>query len=615
MEFILGSNYWASNAGAEMWRDYDIDAIKEDVKQMAYYCMKHIRVFPNWRDFQPVMPLLAGGGEFYKYCLEGQRESTNEYYLDEVMLSRFAEFLDVCKEYNIKVIVGLITGWMSGRMFIPPALYGKNVITDTEAIYLELLFIKGFVSHFKDREEIHSWDLGNECNCMGKVANRLEAATWTAMISNAIRAEDPSRMVVSGMHGLYMDKKWTIQDQGMFTDMLTTHPYPFCGEFTRIDEILSYRTSMYPTCQTKYYSEIGKVPCMAEEIGTFSPIMCSDENAAAFLRLNLLSLWANGACGLMWWCANDQDKLTTFPYSIEMLERELGMFKSDRKTKPVLDEMKRFSEFLDGLSFRLPPAQTDAVCLLSRDQAHWGVAYMTYILARRSGLNIRFAYADEEIPKANLYLLPSVNGINILNKDRYNELLEAVDNGADLYMSLDCGYLSGFESLTGLKPIDSYEYAEAGYTEFAGRRFEFARVRNLMTESAGAQVLAKDNKGYPAISVYNHGKGRVFYVNFPLESGLLDKHDAFNGTHYEDIYKTLFAEYAKAYPICVNDEDMVLTYHDGEDGKYAVILNHSHEKKALDISFAKGFSIDKVIYGNAKSVGAWDGVILKLKTE
>ena len=32
MEFILGCNYWASNAGADMWRDFDIECIDKDIR-------------------------------------------------------------------------------------------------------------------------------------------------------------------------------------------------------------------------------------------------------------------------------------------------------------------------------------------------------------------------------------------------------------------------------------------------------------------------------------------------------------------------------------------------------------------------------------------------------
>ena len=40
---------------------------------------------------------------------------TNENYLDETMLARFNEFCSIAEKYNIKLIVGLLTGWMSGR--------------------------------------------------------------------------------------------------------------------------------------------------------------------------------------------------------------------------------------------------------------------------------------------------------------------------------------------------------------------------------------------------------------------------------------------------------------------------------------------------------------------
>jgi len=93
-------------------------------------------------------------------------------------------------------------------------------------IQWELRFVREFVSTFKDHPAIIGWDLGNECNCMG-AATREQAYTWTATIANAIRAVDPTRPVVSGLHGLTPTGAWTMQDQGELTDLLTTHPYPF----------------------------------------------------------------------------------------------------------------------------------------------------------------------------------------------------------------------------------------------------------------------------------------------------------------------------------------------------------------------------------------------------
>ena len=77
MEFILGCNYWASNAGADMWRDFDIECIDKDIRILSEYGVKHMRVFPNWRDFQPVEPILGGSGVLLGYTVKEQPISSS----------------------------------------------------------------------------------------------------------------------------------------------------------------------------------------------------------------------------------------------------------------------------------------------------------------------------------------------------------------------------------------------------------------------------------------------------------------------------------------------------------------------------------------------------------
>ena len=136
MSFIIGCNYWASNAGTEMWKNWSEEAVREDFAILSAHGIGTMRVFPNWRDFQPIVPVLGGGASVREYRLEGDRFPKNPYWLDEVMLSRFSRFCDIAAEYDIKLIVGILTGWMSGRTFIPSALFGKNLFTDPVALLL-----------------------------------------------------------------------------------------------------------------------------------------------------------------------------------------------------------------------------------------------------------------------------------------------------------------------------------------------------------------------------------------------------------------------------------------------------------------------------------------------
>ena len=138
----------------------------------------------------------------------------------------------------------------------------------------QIKLVTGIVKRFKDKKAIYAWNLGNECNCMSPCESREEAFNWSSLIANTIRANDPSRMVISGMHGLVTEdtelNHWLISDQGEATDMLTTHPYAYFVPHCLMDPINSIRTLMHGATETRLYSDISKKPCLVEELGTLS---------------------------------------------------------------------------------------------------------------------------------------------------------------------------------------------------------------------------------------------------------------------------------------------------------------------------------------------------------
>ena len=65
---MLGCNYWDSEHGTDMWRYFDADVIEKDVKALSENGVKYMRVFPNWRDFQPIQKLYGYRGSSRGYC-------------------------------------------------------------------------------------------------------------------------------------------------------------------------------------------------------------------------------------------------------------------------------------------------------------------------------------------------------------------------------------------------------------------------------------------------------------------------------------------------------------------------------------------------------------------
>ena len=594
---FLGCNYWASASGIRMWRNWDGQNVEDDLRRLSAYGISTLRVFPTWDDFQPVEALYRYGGIFKEYRMRDGSLPQNEYYLDEEMLAHFAEFCKLCEAYNMKLIVGLLTGWMSGRLFVPAILQERNLYTDSRALLFEQRFIKGFVSRFKNEPVIYAWDLGNECNCLSLTENREDAASWTAIIANTIRAYDSTRPVVSGMHSLGCDNVWTIFDQAEHTDILTTHPYPYFVEHCSMEPFSSIRTLLHATCETRYYADLSGKPCLVEEIGNLGNMACDKEMAANFLRVNLFSNWAHGAPGVLWWCANEQTNLTYPPYSWMMCERELGLLDADRRPKPVLREYKQFADWQAGLGFELPPARVDGVCITSKWQDNWGISYMSYILAKQAGVNLRFAHYSQQLPDAKVYLLPSVTSHVVIELERYNELKERVKNGATLYISMDDGFMTEFEELTGLRIHDSADRTEPG----SMNGLEYTRKRMCWLEPVGAEVLQYDDQGNIAFSKHQYGKGTVHYLNFPVEKVLLTRNNGFAEPYYKIYNDILGSKYCKNVTVGI-------TIHEGDGKTYLVAVNYSGREQSLE---GLPFRAEKVHRGDVHTVGAYDCCVLE----
>ncbi len=578
MDFLLGCNYWASNAGTEMWNNWDEDAIRKDIKTLAEYGSKHLRVFPNWRDFQPATRFYGCQGQKRDICHIDGSLFKNENYLDELMMQRFGIFCDICEEYNVKLIVSLITGWMSGRLFVPPILEEKNLFTDPLAMRLELKFIKGFVSAFKDRKCIIAWGLGNECNCLSPADTDI-AAAWTGNIVNAIKAVDNKKPVISDMHGLSVAGEWQIKDQAEYCDILTTHPYPHFVNHCHKDGMLSFRTLMHLPCENKLYSDIGNKPCFPEEIGTLGPMTCDENTTVRFLKATAYHSLLGGHPGFMWWCANEQSHLNTPPYAWNMMERELGLLDLNGNPKATLFAIKEISEKINSFDFELTPPKDDIVCITSMTQDNWGISYMSYALAKSLNLQLKFAYSKDELPQSEVYMLPSISGDEVMPKENYFELKRRVYDGAVLYISCDNGYLTEFSELCGIKVKDTKIISEQCEVKIDDERFKLSRDCRREIYSVGAKVLGYDNSGLPALTVNSYGKGKVYYLNFPLEKSLLEKNDVFS-ENYNKIYGIIYKSIIDSKPLKTDNPNVKITFYEDR----AILFNYSDEVQSVKLT-------------------------------
>jgi len=189
-EFFVGCNYWAKNAGMYMWSQWRPDVVEEEVAALAKNGVTVMRVFPLWSDFQPLTGDCAAGGAYRSYRFRDNRNLPNAAGVDPEMMRRFRQFCDIAEKNGIRLIVGVVTGWMSGRQFVPEVFEEKCVLSDPAALMWQTRFVKHFVREMKDHPAIVAWDFGNECNSMSSSIGQAAFYNWMDHIALAIRSQD-----------------------------------------------------------------------------------------------------------------------------------------------------------------------------------------------------------------------------------------------------------------------------------------------------------------------------------------------------------------------------------------------------------------------------------------
>ncbi|MBE6365353.1 MAG: hypothetical protein E7053_06330 [Lentisphaerae bacterium] len=541
--FSVGVNYWASHAGIKMWREFSLEEIDRDFAALHAAGVNTVRLFPLWSDFQPVMWAAGSSNRPLELVFTDgtplPEKGIRRYGLDPVMMERFRQVADLALKYDFRLIVGLLTGWMSGGFFAPPIMANKNVGNDFTALRIEKMFIDGFVSAMKDHPAIAAWEPGNECNCMAPFTPE-ESWHWMAYITSAIRLADPPRPVYSGMHSgkNYTDKPFSLMVQGEFSDALTTHPYPVFTQHCGRSALNNTPAVYHATAETLMYRGIGKKPAFVEEIGSFGNGYISDERSEKYLYTVLYSALVHGFGSVLWWCGFSFGRCgSQYPYRWIAMERALGAWNSDRSIAGPGRAMKKFQDELHEMPFGvLPPREVDAVVAITSLKDMWKTAYGTFILSKEAGFEIEYCNMDtiDALPQSNFYIVPSVSGYEVMDLHKYQLLLQAAENGATVVVSADNGMLEPFEEFFGCTVEYSAELPEKLSFTIDGRNYTFNAGFTRRIKVSGADVVAVLDDGTPLITRKKYGKGQLIYVSAALENEALTP-----GNNFYHIYRKL----------------------------------------------------------------------------
>ena len=612
----VGVNYWASHAATRMWTDWNEKVVEDDIRSIAGLGCVYLRVFPLWSDFQPVMVLRTNcfkGGYKRGYAFVGERPlpdtDAGRAGVDETMMERFEILCDIAEKYGMKLIVPLINGHMTFRLYNPPAVDGLDHFRDPESLMWQGKFIHYFVRRMKHHPAICAWEIGNESNCMSVAEGRSTAWSWTAFVTDSIRAEDQSRPICSGMHSLLLNdsrsdiskSSWTFDDQTELCDILTSHPYPMWRSYINCDKPNTLRWALHASIENQLYADISGTGAFAEEVGTLRRTFSTFEALGCQLRNVLWMLWSNDSRALLWWCAFDQTGMEFPPYDWDEAGMEHGIMTADHKVNPTGNAIRDFTSFLRSCPIKvLPSPREKAVCIIGRDQKLYELAFSTGIIAKQAGLPIRFCSGASELPDSNVYLIPCAHTKGGLNRAAYRKLAEKVENGATVYMSFDYNIcVPQMEEFFGFE-IESRELnrspVEIRVSGIAPIKLTPKYIFRM--KSHGAHPLDPDG----IIWEFKRGKGRVIAAALPLELLMLECPGSYQKYPASELYRFIGAEITDRNLIRIDETEVVVTEHpESEHRVIAIVGNCSPEKKTFRPEIKSGWEI-KDIYSEIKTV-------------
>jgi endo-1,4-beta-mannosidase len=603
----LGANFWSRTGGPLMWRNYDPDTVRKELAVLREHGLGMTRSFFYWPDFMP----------------EPDR-------IDEAMADRFADFLERHAEADMSTVPTFIVGHMSGENWDPPWRDGRDLYTDVWMVARQAWFAGEMVRRFGAHPAVCGWLVSNEMPIYsGGSAPREVIAAWAQIIRDAVRAAGGQQPFSLG------DGAWGTQaggphagfslaDAARLCDFLGPHVYPV-GD----DEVRQHYTAAW---ECELAGTFGR-PVVLEEFGVSSDFV-SGANAARYYRQVLHNSLLAGATGWIGWCNSDYDDLADQdPYRHHAFELHFGLTDSRGHPKPQLTEMKAFAETLRAVDIgRCQRAAADTALVVSSylDTSYPftapsdpGYIYDTlrqaYVSARLADLPVALARESEGVGgDAMLYLVPSVKQ---LLAPTWHQLERLAREGATVYVSYSPGSagwhrgpsyghlnaMFGVEHQLRAGLVDAIEDDQVAFTfgrDFgtlaAGTRLTFRAGGNehsrayLPVRPDGAEVLAADGHGRPALLLRRVGAGSVVLCTYPIEHMAAATPRA-NPEATSAIYDALAAHAGVRKLVTADDRRVacdVLVRSDG--ARFAWLVSQANEPVTVKPELAPGLWLSRL---------------------
>lgn len=605
-EAWVGVNYWSRCGGPRMWGNrYNPTVVREELSVLADHGCSVTRSFFYWPDFVP-----------------------HPETFDPAALERFSDFLDASTEVGMGTIPTFIVGHMSGENWDPAWREGRDLYRDVWMVSQQAWMVEALARRFGGHSGVVGWILTNEMPLYGGPAPIPEVTAWARILIQAVRAGGASQPVsvgdgAWGIEASGNDNGFSLRRLASEVDFVGPHAYPMS------DDPVRQQLSAAFACEMA--GGFG-VPVVLEEFGVTSDFT-SDEHAAQYYRQVLHSSLIAGARGWLAWNNCDYDDLAgQDPYRHHPFEMHFGLIDRNGKPKAQFGEIRRFADLLNAIPGALRPVVGEVALVIpehfervlpfssstDRSDARANLA-QAFVAAREADLPVRMAReVDGLVDDVKLYLMASLKTITSPGMAR---LVELTETGRVLYFSyfpgsdtnqrgpwvpwleetfgvsqnLRYGLVEPVDGDVVLHMVEDFGGLRAGEDLVVGSGGNRHARTFLPVTPAGAEVIATDQEGRPALLRHRRGAGWAVLCTYPLEH-LASQTPRANPEPTWRLYSALADLAGVSRPVRCSDGRVAVgrLALDEPDAELVVVTNLANEELEAHLELDDGLALSTV---------------------
>jgi endo-1,4-beta-mannosidase len=377
--FLLGVNYWPRRKAMYWWEAFDAEEVRDEFSTIRSLGLTHVRIFLLWESFQPTPDQV-----------------------DADALRHLRTVCDIAADLGLLIQVTFFTGHMSGPNWAPSWLIDRSrrrapgdrqlvgltrpqssehpifdLFTTAAVVDAEDRLLRAVCTELRDHPGVWAWSLGNEPDLFCRPADPPAGRTWVRERVAVIKAIDPSRPVLIGLHSasLETDVGFRVGDIASETDISVMHGYSIYSSLARSP----LDPDLVPFTAALAAALAGR-PVLYEEFGanTASPdgpsgwrdlvlwgdrarraYFAAEDDAAGYLQAVLPRLVRVGSLGAFVWCFADYDPALWDrpPCDYQVHERFFGLVRPDGSLKPSASVIRDFAS--SGPLIRVPERTVD----------------------------------------------------------------------------------------------------------------------------------------------------------------------------------------------------------------------------------------------------------------